>query len=51
MISVQQGEIFWTRMNADFVVMVRQAHHGRHCILSLAKDQSNDYWDVLVRQD
>ena len=58
MISVQQGEIFWTRMNADFVVMVRQAHHGRrqahherHCILSLSKDQSNDYQDGLVRQD
>src|SRR5574342_29695 len=26
----------------DFVVMVRQAHHERHCILSLSKDQSND---------
>jgi len=22
----------------DFVVMVRQAHHERHCILSLSKD-------------
>ena len=22
--------------------MVRQAHHERHCILSLSKDQSND---------
>ena len=26
----------------DFVVMVRQAHHERHYILSLSKDQSND---------
>ena len=32
-------------MNTDFVVMVRQAHHERHCILSLSKDQSNDYKD------
>ncbi len=34
-----------TQMNADFVVMVRQTHHERHCILSLSKDQSNDYQD------
>ncbi len=26
----------------DFVVMVRQAHHARHYILSLSKGQSND---------
>jgi len=26
----------------DFVVMVRQAHHERHSILSLSKGQSND---------
>jgi len=40
-------------MNTDFVVMVRQAHHGRrqthherHCILSLSKDQPNDCQDI-----
>ena len=26
----------------DFAVMVRQAHHARHYILSLSKGQSND---------
>ena len=38
--------LFWTRMNIDFVVMVRQTHHERHCILSLSKDQSNDCQDI-----
>jgi len=33
-------------MNTDFVVMVRQTHHERHCILSLSKDQSNDCQDI-----
>ena len=27
-------------MNADFVVMVRQTHHERHCILSLRRELS-----------
>src|SRR3989304_1585769 len=36
---------FWTQINADFVAMVRQTHHERHCILSLSKDQSNDCQD------
>src|SRR3989304_8654981 len=32
--------LFWTRMNIDFVVMVRQTHHERHCILSLRRELS-----------
>jgi hypothetical protein len=31
----------------DFVVMVRQAHHKRRCILNLSKDQSNDEGEVF----
>ena len=27
-------------MNTDFVVMVRQTHHERHCILSLRRELS-----------
>ena len=37
-------------MNADFVVMVGQTHHERHCILSLSKDQSRTTIRILRTQ-
>ena len=38
----------WTQMNTDFVVMVRQTHHERHCILSLWRELSRTIIRILV---
>src|SRR3972149_11458952 len=42
--------LFWTRMNIDFVVMVRQTHHERHCILSLRRELSRTLVEGSVEQ-